>query len=237
MPLLFTAWTDPGGKLPDLLKWDGMNFKSCFGCSLLLHGALFAITAPFVSAASFHRFDRIEVGLEAAPVFPRRIELEREPVHRVTPPPEPAHPQPSEPPPVWRFYTPRQELPYRPVDSPAAPAVHPDAVETVSQKPVIAAPPVSESDFAVLQYKETVRSYLRKRLNYPQVGVQGTVRLRVLIGPGGTLKEAQVLQSSDLRLTQAALRDAQAASPYPGFPAALKRRHVRYEFWVRYQPE
>ncbi len=211
-----------------------MNFKSCFGCSVLLHVGFFAITAPFVSAASFHRIPRIEVGLEAAP---RVVEPKREPARRVAPPPEPVHPQRSEPPTVRRAYVPRQEAPARPIEPPPAPAVHSDPAETVSPKPVVAAPAVSESDFAVLQYKETVRSYLRKRLNYPQVGVQGTVRLRVLIGPGGHLKEAQVLQSSDLRLTQAALRDAQAASPYPGFPAAMKRRHVRYEFWVRYQPE
>lgn len=212
-----------------------MNFKSCFGCSVLLHAGFFVIAAPFISAASFHRLDRIEVGLEAAP---RIIEPKREPVRRVTPPPEPVRPQPSEPPPVRRAYVPRQEAPTRSIEPPAAaPVVRSDSAETVSHKPVVSAPPVSESDFAVLQYKETVRSYLRKRLNYPQVGVQGTVRLRVLIGPDGYLKEAQVLQSSDLRLTQAALRDAQAASPYPGFPAAMKRRHVRYEFWIRYQPE
>lgn len=108
----------------------------------------------------------------------------------------------------------------------------------------VAAPPRSpaisslpDKEFVFLDHKEQVRKHLKARLNYPAILSDGTVRIRVILGPEGSFKQAVVLETSDVRLASLAVKDAQAAGPYPPLPAKFRPRQVRYEFLVRYRPE
>ncbi|MBI3312268.1 MAG: energy transducer TonB [Candidatus Omnitrophica bacterium] len=120
-----------------------------------------------------------------------------------------------------------------PMEKPAAPVVSP-APAAFSTTAAVALP---EWQFAVIQHKEQVRTHLKPRLRYPTVQVEGTVRLRLHLTAEGLLQRAEVLAASDPRLTEAALRDTQAAAPYPRFSSSMRRRTATYEFLVRYQPE
>lgn len=102
-------------------------------------------------------------------------------------------------------------------------------------RPAISSLP--EKEFVFLDHKEQVRKHLKARLNYPAFLSDGTVRLRVILGPDGALKQAAVIETSDPRLAGVAARDARAASPYPRLSAKFRPRQVRYEFLVRYKPE
>ena len=97
--------------------------------------------------------------------------------------------------------------------------------------------PLPDWQFLVIQHKQRVRAYLKSRLRYPAVQVEGTVRMRLNLTAEGILKTAEVLQASDPRLTQAALDDARAAAPYPRFLPGMKRRPASYEFLVRYEAD
>lgn len=132
----------------------------------------------------------------------------------------------------------------KPVSAPLADFVRPAAPVRSAVVEKLPLPPghavasvLPEWQFALLQHKEQVRSYLKPRLRYPAVQVEGTVRLRLFLTSEGLLRRAEVLAASDPRLTEAALRDARAAAPYPRFPSAMRRKLASYEFLVRYQPE
>ncbi|MDO8730548.1 MAG: energy transducer TonB [Candidatus Omnitrophota bacterium] len=104
----------------------------------------------------------------------------------------------------------------------------------------VARPAVSslpDKEFVFLDHKEQVRKHLKARLNYPASLTDGTVRIRVILGPEGSFKQAVVLETSDPRLAGLAVKDAQAAAPYPPLPAKFRPRQLRYEFLVRYRPE
>ena len=103
------------------------------------------------------------------------------------------------------------------------------------RSPVISSLP--DKEFVFLDHKERVRKHLKARLNYPSFLGDGTVRLRVILGPEGSFKQAVVLETSDPRLAGLAVKDAQSAAPYPPLPAKFRPRQVRYEFLVRYKPE
>ena len=110
------------------------------------------------------------------------------------------------------------------------------AARTVPPRsPVISSLP--DKEFVFLDHKENVRKHLKARLNYPASLSDGTVRLRVILGPEGSFKQAVVLETSDPRLAGIAVKDAQAAAPYPPLPAKYHPRQLRYEFLVRYKPE
>ena len=130
--------------------------------------------------------------------------------------------------------------------SSAAPATAPPpAVRPVSRpltrddipapRPAISSLP--DKEFVFLDHKERVRKHLKSRLNYPAVISDGTVRLRVILGPEGSFKQAVVLETTDPRLATLAVQDAQRAAPYPHLPAKFRPRQLRYEFLVRYRPE
>ena len=95
---------------------------------------------------------------------------------------------------------------------------------------------LSEVGFALLEHKEQVREFLRRRLKSPTLWAQGTVRLRLMLGPAGALQEVVVLEASSPQLAQAALADVRSAVPFPPFPKGLRRPHARYDFLVRYEP-
>jgi outer membrane biosynthesis protein TonB len=56
----------------------------------------------------------------------------------------------------------------------------------------------------------------------------------LLIDPDGTLKEAEVIESPDPRLSEAVLEGTRSAAPFPRFPKTLKISQARYEFIVQY---
>lgn len=131
-----------------------------------------------------------------------------------------------------------------PVPAPApVPAVRPvsrpitrnDVAVPVARSPAISSLP--DKEFVFLDHKEQVRKHLKVRLNYPASLTDGTVRLRVILGPDGSFKQAVVLETSDPRLAGLAVKDAQSAGPYPPLPAKFRPRQLRYEFLVRYRPE
>jgi len=124
----------------------------------------------------------------------------------------------------------------------AAPAPRPvsrpvtrNDVATPAPRPAISSLP--DKEFVFLDHKEQVRKHLKARLHYPSFLGDGSVRLRVVLGPDGSFKQAAVLETSDARLAGLAVRDAQSAAPYPPLPAKLQPRQVCYEFLVRYRPE
>lgn len=94
-----------------------------------------------------------------------------------------------------------------------------------------------EQEFASVEHKEWVRRHLKAHLSYPSFLADGTVRIGLLLGPAGALREARILESSDRRLAEVALRDAQKAAPYPRFTQPMRQTEATYEFLVRYQPE
>ena len=108
-----------------------------------------------------------------------------------------------------------------------------------------------EREFDFVAHKEQVRRHLKAHLHYPSflcaearggasssAGLSdGTVRLRVILGPEGDFRQAAVLQASDPRLIPIAIEDARLATPYPRFAGIRRPRRLHYEFWVRYKPE
>ncbi len=91
--------------------------------------------------------------------------------------------------------------------------------------------------FALLEHKRRVKEHLRSHLIHPGGGLEGTVHLRLTLGPRGTLEDANVLATSSPTLAQAALEEARAAIPYPNFPQEVTEDRIQYEFLVQYRPE
>ena len=116
-----------------------------------------------------------------------------------------------------------------PVPAPR-PVIRPARLDDVAVpvlRPVISSLP--DKEFLFLDHKERVR--------YPASLSDGSVRLRLILGPEGSFKQAVVLETSDPRLAGLAVKDAQSATPYPRLPAKFRPRQLRYEFLVRYKPE
>lgn len=172
------------------------------------------------------------------------VELAAEPVSApaAVPQPTPVQPKLSAP----------AQVPSLPIQSSSpAPRAQPAKSSSLPPVPRRVDPPVVKSlnvpsefssgppewEFAEIQYKEQVRKHLKAHLNYPAVLLVGTVRLRLVLSADGHLQQAQVLEASDPRLQEAALRDAQSSQPYPAFPGAMRRRQATYEYLVRYEPE
>lgn len=66
--------------------------------------------------------------------------------------------------------------------------------------------------------------------NYPGGGVEGRLRMLVVVDADGTLVEARLLTSSGVpALDAAALRIVRLSAPYPAFPVELRRRFDRLE--------
>ena len=122
-----------------------------------------------------------------------------------------------------------------PVPRPVSRPVMHDDVPVPIRRPAVSSLP--DKEFVFLDHKEQVRKHLKARLNYPSFLGDGTVRLRVILGPEGSFKQAVVLETSDPRLAGLAVKDAQSAAPYPRLPAKFRPRQLRYEFLVRYKPE
>ena len=122
-----------------------------------------------------------------------------------------------------------------PVSREAPPPLRPVSVSDVPTPPSSSISSLPEGEFAALQHKQRVRQHLRAHLNFPASWIQGTVRLRLILNPDGTLETASVLEASDPRLESAALEGAESAGQYPRFPKEMKNSSVRYDFLVQYR--
>ena len=66
--------------------------------------------------------------------------------------------------------------------------------------------------------------------NYPGGNVFGDLRMLVILGYDGTLKEVRILESSGHKvLDDAALRIVRLAAPYQGFPVEMRKKYDQLE--------
>ena len=214
-----------------------MTFRSALLYSAALHMTFMAARPFHGMPTAFALTHSLEVTYEPAPVPPVLPPAEPRSVFGIERAPSvPARPMTSAAPvraaAVRSAAVPQRAAPAVPVRASAPPAR--PAPEMLPPARVQAMP---EWQFAQLQHKEQVRKYLKSHLNYPSVLMTGTVRLRLVLLPDGKLQQVEVLESSDPRLVQAALRDARSSEPYPAFPGVLRRRQVTYDYLVRYEPE
>lgn len=213
-----------------------MSFKVSVFWSVLVHAALLTLHPSFAGALPFRNHGpyvmvELKKSIEVSP--PPVATARTEPAVPSTAPPEkrPEIPRPA----------PRSSHP-APAPIPAPVPIR--AVPKEVREPPIPLPPsprpvtaLPNWEFLAIQHKQRVRAYLKSHLQYPAVQVKGTVRMRLNLTAEGILKRAEVLETSDPHLTQAALDDARAAAPYPRFLPGMKRRSTSYEFLVRYEPE
>lgn len=72
--------------------------------------------------------------------------------------------------------------------------------------------------------------------NYPGGGVEGQLRMLVVINADGSLVDARVLSSSGVAaLDAAALRIVRLSAPFPAFPVELRRRFDQLEILRSWQ--
>lgn len=204
-----------------------MTLKAAVVCSTLVHLGLLTVCLPkgLMPRRALHA---LEVSYLPAP---------SENVVPVQPAPgRPAWTPPAEPAAESR---PLQVTPAPAGNLPVRAPVRPVVLDTPRLTPPVssAAVVLPDLEFSALQHKEQIRKHLKARLHYPELSIEGTVRLRLVLTAVGSLQAAEVLEASDPRLIQLALRDAQWAAPYPRFLPAMRRRTASYEFLVRYQPE
>ncbi len=205
-----------------------MTLRGALGFSAAFHVLIFTV-APFAGwlPKRSHKFEvsylppRLELPAPAAPEKPR-----------LSIPAVPA-PAPQE---IRRAVPLPPIAPIIPMPRPVSEPVPKAALPPIPiLRPTISSVP--EKGFVFLDHKERIRKHLKARLNYPPFLSDGTVRLRLVLGPEGAFKQAVVVEASDPRLAAVAVKDAQAASPYPRLPGKIHPRQLRYEFLVRYRPE
>ena len=167
----------------------------------------------------------VPLKVKAAEPRPARVPVQEPPVLRVD--------RPAEPPPV-RAPAPRTELPRPEPPRRVEPApISPLAPEVLIPKG--AAVNIPESAFALIDYKKLIRQHLKSRLVYPPAGVEGVVRVRMVLDGEGMLKQIAVMESSDPRLAEITVDGIRSAAPYPRFPKGMTDSSPRLEFLVQYR--
>lgn len=210
-----------------------MSLRQAVGWSAAAHLFLLAVRPPPGLLPAAEALHPIEVTYISTAPAPRSLTHSRE--KRSVSPADarrveaPDRPRPS--------VQPAQE---RPRTEPVP--MKPPVLQTAAPLPPTAGPAASVSSlpegvFAAVDHKEAIRKHLRSFLLHPSAPVEGAVRVRLRLTPQGLLQEATVLESSDPRLKEAALRDVRRAAPYPRFPGKMKQPHADYEFLVRYEPK
>ena len=214
-----------------------MSLKIAFGWSIVVHLGLMIVRPPPSMVPPRQVLHPLEVSylpavqVEAPSSHPAKpvsapSQRRSSPVRTIPPSAEEERPRPKTPEP------PKQESP-----DVKAPENHPSPSVDLPPTGNASAASLPEGEFAAIEHKEWVRQHLKAHLKYPAFRMQGTVRLQLVLAPYGVLKEVAVVEASDPRLADLAVKDAQAAIPYPRFPKEMKQRQVRYEFLVKYQPE
>ncbi|MCK9431410.1 MAG: TonB family protein [Candidatus Omnitrophica bacterium] len=105
-------------------------------------------------------------------------------------------------------------------------------------------PPAPSEDLKdpVLRYSKMVQKRILENIIYPAeakaAGFYGTVKLSLKLSPQGDLRYSKVKESSGYRiLDDAALKAAQKISPYPPFPAEIKKKEIWVDVPIIYQLE
>ncbi|MBI1953170.1 MAG: energy transducer TonB [Candidatus Omnitrophica bacterium] len=169
---------------------------------------LVEVKRPSVSPAAA----AVEKPRRAPPPAPARLEK---------PAPKPAAPAPS-----------RKEL-AGPLKGPAPPEHQAER----SRDDGGASIQMLSGSFLSLEHRQKVREHLKGRLTFPAVWIRGFVHMRLTLEPEGRLVTAQVLESSDPKLSEAALREVQQAAPYPAFSRDVSEAALQYDFLIRYEPD
>ena len=208
-----------------------LSLKWALIFSVLIHVSLFALR-PLIWPAGPASSHPIEITyiVPPAPVRtePRFVRMPAEPAVPVrTPAPRVERSEPRTAAPADK---PAPEL-KQPVSVPVPPPT--PAPEVLIPK--AAASNIPESSFAEIEYKRLIRQHLKNHLLYPGLGLEGAVRIQVVLDGEGMLKQAEVMEASDPRLADAALEGVRAAVPYPRFPRKLKDSPPQLEFLVQYR--
>ncbi|MBI3322307.1 MAG: energy transducer TonB [Candidatus Omnitrophica bacterium] len=223
-----------------------MNFKAAVFCSAAIHAGFLVLRPPAALAPPRKTLYPLEVSYvvlappERSPdrsrgFAPRRYSA------ALTPHPGPG-PTPAKPvsePAQARKPSPQREEP--PLPKPLETLKQPETTSQLEKTPPSSSIPVSgaaavpDGEYAAIRHKERVREHLRKKLYYPETSLDGVVRLKVVLRPDGSLKDALVSEASDARLAAFALRDARSAGRYPPFPRDMASDEAAYEFLVQYR--
>lgn len=110
------------------------------------------------------------------------------------------------------------------------------SVETVAADPEINADIEDEVDFSITEalamrdYTPLVVQKIYKKISYPSRaidrGLEGTVRMSIVVSKSGTLEKVTVAQKSRHSiLNKAAIKATERAAPFPELPAALNTDH------------
>ena len=222
-----------------------MSFKGAIGCSVIAHMGLLVLQVPegFVAREEIRPIKVTyvavaKVKLQPAPAVPRSRESSSGvAVSGTQASPSSRRPTNNENRQAENLIRLGHLLPSTPAPEPLlrhVPVTVQD-VPTPGSSSAIASLP--EGEFALLQHKQMVRQYLKTHLIFPPHGVAGTVRLRLVLRPNGTLENLLLLAASDPHLAESALKEAQSSAPYPPFPKELKKEEADYEFIVQYRLE
>jgi len=92
-----------------------------------------------------------------------------------------------------------------------------------------------------LRYALIIQERIGKSLRYPKreqdLGLDGTVKLRLHLFSDGTLGRVMVSQPSGIEaLDMEALKAAEIQSPYPGFPSELIEKELWLEVPIIFRP-
>lgn len=119
--------------------------------------------------------------------------------------------------------------------APATPRVTP--AKEAPHKNVKEAASLPEEPFALVRHKQQVKEHLKSHLTYPNLQIQGTVQLHLVLDSEGILQEASLVGPADPELAEAALQGAYTANPYPRFPKETRESKVTYDFLIQYRLE
>jgi len=161
------------------------------------------------------------------------------------PPPEPEHPkalpqpltppQPTQLPPpkamprvkptvVPQTTTPSPDADALPAPAPVAQIPAPVVEEKVAQPPP---PPVAKAAFDPRQYLPGIKERVQSKVVYPTLslkrGEQGTVNVKAILSPDGSVEDATADEDSNSgRLREAAIKAVKDGAPYPHMVETVK---------------
>ena len=147
---------------------------------------------------------------------------------------------------------PQKELKSLPVDLPAVSSdnLKDSALKSLKMERVLRELKSMPVDFPIasgddlkdpfLRYSQIVQKRILGGFSYPEAakkaGFQGTVKLSLKLSPQGDLLDAKIKETSGYRiLNDAALKTAQATSPYPPFPPEIKEKEIWMDIPIIYQ--
>ncbi len=222
-----------------------MSLRAAFGLSVAIHLGLMAVHPPEGAVPpreALHSIELTYLRLQPASKKEESSSIEPLPVRKESTPAERQAPSSSaqsqavvkEREPEKRT-TGRADPPTARAEPKPAPVPQVTSSGTVEAVPKGMAAGFSESQILSVQYKQLVRQHLKTRLTYPQLSLEGTVRLRIILDSEGQVQQVVALETSDAQLAEVALEGARSATPYPRFPKGLKETQADMEFLIQYR--